>query len=81
MVCPFYNRETEGGGGGGGVVLNTVNGSASWFSDMPCDKLWNGIPFDKLWNGIPFDMRKKDTAGAFKNTLKKIFFLPSSVKN
>ena len=38
---------------------------------MPCDKLWNGIPFDKLWNGIPFDMRKKDTAGAFKNTLKK----------
>ena len=28
----------------------------------------------KLWNGIPFDMRKKDTAGAFKNTLKKYFF-------
>ena len=27
----------------------------------------------KLWNGIPFDMRKKDTAGAFKNTLKKYF--------
>ena len=28
----------------------------------------------KLWNGITFDKRKKDTAGAFKNTLKKIFF-------
>ena len=27
----------------------------------------------KLWNGIPFDMRKKDTAGAFKKTLKKYF--------
>ena len=84
MVCPFYNRETEGGGGVllkfvelnqsiNQLYLNTVNGSASWFSDMPCDKLWNGIPFDKLWNGIPFDMRKKDTAGAFKNTLKKYF--------
>ena len=27
----------------------------------------------KLWNGIPFDIRKKDTAGAFKNPLKKYF--------
>ena len=26
-----------------------------------------------LWNGIPLDMRKKDTAGAFKNALKKYF--------
>ena len=25
----------------------------------------------KLWNRIPLDMRKKDTAGAFKNALKK----------
>ena len=30
----------------------------------------------KLWNRIPLDMRmrKKDTAGSFKNALKKIFF-------
>ena len=29
----------------------------------------------KLWNRIPLDMRKKDTAGAFKNALNlKIFF-------
>ena len=28
----------------------------------------------KLWNRIPLDMRKKDTAGAFKNALKKTFF-------
>ena len=29
----------------------------------------------KLWNRIPLDMRmrKKDTAGAFKNALKNIF--------
>ena len=27
-----------------------------------------------MWNRIPFDMRKNDTAGAFKNALKKIFF-------
>ena len=25
----------------------------------------------KLWNWIPLDMRKKDTAGAFKNARKK----------
>ena len=28
----------------------------------------------KLWNRISLDMRKKDTAGAFKNALKKTFF-------
>ena len=27
----------------------------------------------KLWDRIPLDMRKKDTAGAFKNALKNIF--------
>ena len=27
----------------------------------------------KLWNRIPLDMRKKDTAGAFKNALNKYF--------
>ena len=27
----------------------------------------------KLWNKIPLDMRKKDTASAFKNALKKYF--------
>ena len=25
----------------------------------------------KLWNRIPLDMRKKDTAGAFKNALRE----------
>ena len=49
MVCPFYNRETEGG------CTFKVRGA-------------------KLWNRIPLDMRKKDTAGAFKNALKKTFF-------
>ena len=50
FVCLFLG---VGGGGGGGrsvdfvavskcqsinqLYLNTVNGSASWFSDMPCD--------------------------------------------
>jgi len=28
----------------------------------------------ELWNRIPLNMRKKDTAGAFKNALKKLFF-------
>ena len=36
-----------------------------------------GRPFKvggaKRGNGIPFDIRKKDTAGAFKNPLKKYF--------
>ena len=27
----------------------------------------------ELWNRIPLDMRKKDTAGQFKNALKKYF--------
>ena len=31
----------------------------------------------ELWNRIPLDMRKKDTAGQFKNALKK-YFLPGS---
>ena len=44
MVCPFYNRETEGG----------------------CTFKGRGA---KLWNRIPLD-----TAGAFKNALKKTFF-------
>ena len=48
LVCPFYNRETEGG------RTFKVRGA-------------------KLWNKIPLDMRKKDTAGAFKNVLKKYF--------
>ena len=29
----------------------------------------------KLWKRIPLDMQKKDTTGASKNALKKIFFL------
>ena len=50
MVCPFYNRETEGG------CTFKVRGA----------KLWNRIPLDMR-------MRKKDTASAFKNALKKYF--------
>ena len=32
----------------------------------------------ELWNGIPLDMRKKNTAGALKNALKKYCFKSSS---
>ena len=35
MVCPFYNRKTEGGWGGRERAFQ-VRGA----------KLWNGIPFD-----------------------------------
>ena len=48
LLCPFYNRETEGG------CTYKVGGA-------------------KLWNRIPLNMRKKDTAGAFKNALKNFF--------
>ena len=39
---------------------------------------WGGRTFKirggaELWNRIPLDMRKKDTAGQFKNALKKYF--------
>ena len=43
-------------------------------------KVWGGgggrtfkIRGAELWNRIPLDMRKKDTAGQFKNALKKYF--------
>ena len=35
------------------------------------------VPGAKLWNRIPLDMRKKDTAGAFKNVLEKYFLADS----
>ena len=48
LLCPFYNRETEG--------RRTFKVCGA-----------------KLWKRIPLDMRKKGTAGAFKNALKKFF--------
>ena len=46
LVCPAYNRETEGG--------RTFQASGA-----------------KLWNSIPSDIRKKDSIGSFKTSLKK----------
>ena len=48
LVCPAYNRETEGG------RTFQANGA-------------------KLWNSIPLDIRKKDSIGSFRTSLKKYF--------
>ena len=53
LVCPSYNRETEG----------------RWTFQA------NGA---ELWNNNPLDIRKKDSIGSFKTSLKKYILAKSS---
>lgn len=53
LVCPSYNRETEGG------RTFQANGA-------------------KLWNSIPLDIRKKDSIGSFKSSVRKYFLSKNS---
>ena len=53
LVCPSYNRETEGG--------RTFQASGT-----------------KLWKSIPLDIRKKDSIGSFKSSVRKYFLAKSS---